>query len=75
MSVERHRDKSSEISRQYGKTLIGTLRRHYGASFAEGRGDDEKLSDVLGTLHESSLRQLVLDHILGDLGDICRGCA
>ena len=75
MSVERHRDKNGEISRKYGNTLIRTLRQHYGASFAEGRGDDERLSDVLPTLHEVSLRQLALDHILGDLGDICRGKA
>jgi hypothetical protein len=43
----RHRDKSGEISRKHGNTLIRTLRKTYGQGFAKGCGDDEKLSDVL----------------------------
>ena len=30
---ERHRDKNGEISRKHGNTLVGTLRKHYGAHF------------------------------------------
>ena len=62
MAFERHRDKNGQISRKHGNTLIRTLRKHYGASFATGRSDDEKLSDVLRELDEPSLSKLVLDH-------------
>ena len=44
---DRHRDKNGEISRKHGNTLTATLRKTYGKNFAEGCGDDEKLSDVL----------------------------
>jgi hypothetical protein len=40
---ERHRDKSGQMSKKHGNTLVRTLRRHYGADWA----DNEKLSDVL----------------------------
>jgi len=38
----RHRNKDGEISRKYGKTLIRTLKRAYGAGFAQGATDDER---------------------------------
>jgi len=58
----RHRDKNGEISRKHGNTLVGTLRRHYGPSFALGCGDNEKLSSVLHKFDERSLSQLRKDH-------------
>jgi hypothetical protein len=63
----RHRDKNGEISRKHGNTLIGTLRKVYGPGFAKGFGDHEKLSDVLATLDEESLNQLIRDHEAGTL--------
>jgi hypothetical protein len=33
---DRHRDKNGEISRKHGNTLVSTLRRIYGPSFAAG---------------------------------------
>jgi hypothetical protein len=44
---ERHRDKNGEISRKHGNTLVGTLRKIYGASFAAGQPNSAKLEDVL----------------------------
>ena len=73
MAFERHRDKNGEISRKHGNTLIRTLRKHYGANFANGCSDDEKLSDVLDKVDEPSLSKLVLDHESEKLGNICRG--
>ena len=57
----RHRDKNGEVSKKHGNTLIGTLRKTYGAHFAPGCDDREKLSDVLHKLDEPSLRQLIRD--------------
>jgi hypothetical protein len=37
----RHRDKSGEISKKHGNTLMSTLPKSYGADFARGCGDDE----------------------------------
>jgi hypothetical protein len=62
VAFERHRDKNGEISCKHGNTLIRTLRKHYGASFAKGCADDEKLSDVLHKLEEPALSKLVLAH-------------
>jgi hypothetical protein len=64
----RHRDKNGEISRKHGNTLIGTLRKHYGAGFAAGFKDSDKLSDVLEKMDEPSLSKLVWDHEAGTLG-------
>jgi hypothetical protein len=64
---DRHRNKDSEISRKHGNTLIRTLRRVYGSGFAAWAGDDEKLEDVLATLDEHSLSELVRDHERGEL--------
>ena len=58
----RHRDRNGEISRKHGNTLVGTLRRIYGHSFAEGCSDRDTLADVLHKLDEPSLSKLVHDH-------------
>jgi hypothetical protein len=55
----RHRDKDGKISQKHGNTLIGTLRKTYGADFAPGESEKEKLADVLHRLDEPSLRQLI----------------
>jgi hypothetical protein len=65
MSIDdRHRDKNGEISRKHGNTLVGTLRKIYGPSFAAGEPDSAKLE---AKLHETSLTQLVEDHAGGHL--------
>jgi hypothetical protein len=63
----RHRDKNGEISRKHGNTLVRTLRKIYGASFASGCRDEEKLSDVLHKFNAGSLSQLHKDHDGGHL--------
>ena len=62
----RHRNKDGEISRKHGNTLTRTLGRVYGPGFTQGAGDDDRL-DVLATLDEHSLSQLVRDHQRGEL--------
>jgi hypothetical protein len=52
--------------------LIRTLRKAYGAGFAKGCNDEEKVSDVLHKLDEQSLTHLVHDHENGNLEAICR---
>jgi hypothetical protein len=69
---ERHRDKDGEISRKHGNTLVGTLRKTYGQSFASGCSEQETLSEVLHKLDEDSLSQLIRDHEAGWLQEICR---
>jgi hypothetical protein len=63
----RHRNKDGEISGKHGATLIGTLRRVYGAGFAPGANDDERRENVLARLNEPSLTELVRDHEHGEL--------
>jgi hypothetical protein len=63
----RHRNKDGDISAKHGNTLIRTLRKIYGQSFAAGYSDAEKLSDVLLSLNETSLSQLRRDHETGHL--------
>ena len=73
MSIDdRHRDRNGEISRKHGNTLVSTLRRHYGASFARDCADNEKLSDVLHEMDEPSLGKLLRDHDSGRLAQVCR---
>jgi hypothetical protein len=73
MSIDdRHRDKNGEISRKHGNTLVSTLRRIYGPSFAAGESESAKLSDVLAKLHETSLTQLIQDHESGGLDEKVR---
>jgi hypothetical protein len=76
MSIdERHRDKNGEISRKHGNTLVGTLRKIYGSTFAAGEPDTAKLQDVLTKLHETSLTQLIEDHAAGSLDGKVRQAA
>jgi hypothetical protein len=75
MSFERHRDKNGEISRKHGNTLIGTLRKHYGADFAFPCAENDRLSDCLHKLDEASLSKLVRDHQEGKLERICSEAA
>jgi hypothetical protein len=68
MSIDdRHRDKNGEISKKHGNTLIRTLRKIYGNTFAAGYPETEKLGEVLQHLNETSLSQLVHDHKNGHL--------
>jgi hypothetical protein len=56
---ERHRDKNGEISsKKNGNTLVGTLRKFYGADFAKGCAESDRLSDVLHKMDEPSLSKL-----------------
>jgi hypothetical protein len=48
----RHRDKNGEISKKHG-TLVRTLRKIYGTTFAAGQPETGKLSDVLQHLDTS----------------------
>jgi hypothetical protein len=76
MSIDdRHRDKNGEISRKHGNTLVGTLRKIYGSTFAAGETDSAKLETVLAKLHETSLTQLVEDHAAGSLDGKVRQAA
>jgi hypothetical protein len=59
---DRHRNKDGEISRKHGNTLVQTLRKIYGSSFATGKPETAKLSDVIADLHKHSLSQLVKDY-------------
>ena len=63
----RHRNKDGEIGGKHGNTLIRTLRKVYGQSFAAGYPETEKLSEVLLKLNETSLSQLRRDHRTGHL--------
>ncbi len=68
MSInDRHHDHNGEISKKHGNTLVRTLRKIYGKTFAAGHPDDAKLSDVLTKLNETSLGQVVHDHKNGHL--------
>ena len=51
-----HRDKNGEISRN---TLISALRKQYGANFALGFKDTDKLSDALAKLDEPSPSEFI----------------
>ncbi len=65
---ERHRDKDGEISKKHGNTLVRTLRKIYGASFASGFADTDKLSTVLAKEPtHMSLTQLRHEHVAGTL--------
>ena len=64
---QRHRDKNGEISKKHGNTLVRTLRKIYGTTFAAGQPETAKLSDVLQHLNDTSLSQIVHDHKNGHL--------
>ena len=67
--MERHRDKNGQLSKKHGNTLVSTLRKIYGESFASAFPAHTKLSEVLKTLDEPSLTKLVHDHEAGHLTD------
>ena len=62
----RHRNKDGEISRKHGNTLVSTLRKIYGQSFAAGADPHETLAEVLEETHEHSLSQLHRDQLHRD---------
>ena len=62
----RHRDKNGQISRKHGNTLVATLRKIYGPSFAEGFAGNETLADVLAETGDRSLSQLHLEQLHAD---------
>ncbi len=64
---QRQRDKNGEISKKYGNTLLRTLRKVYGTTFAADQVETAKLSEVLQHLNDTSLSQLVHDHKNGHL--------
>jgi len=63
----RHRNHDGEISHKHGNTLIRTLRKIYGQSFAAGYPETTKLSEILAQLNETSLSQLRRDYETGHL--------
>jgi hypothetical protein len=63
----RHRNHDGEISHKHGNTIISTLRKIYGQSFAAGHPETKTLSEVLLQLNETSLSQLRRDHETGHL--------
>jgi hypothetical protein len=55
----RGRDRSGEIRRKRGDTLVGTLRKEYGPNFAKGRRSDTRLDTVLEDENAQSLSELL----------------
>ncbi len=53
------RDKSGEISHKHGNTLVSTLRKIYGESFADGFPPTTKLSDLLADTGERILSHCI----------------
>ena len=70
MALNDYRDKDGELSRKHGNTLIGTLRNHYGADFATGCSEGDRLTDVLDQLDEGSLNKLTRDYEANKLAGI-----
>jgi len=58
----RHRDTAGEIRRNSGNTRVGTLRKTYGANFAEGWRSDMKLDDLLKETGAKSLTDFRRKH-------------
>jgi hypothetical protein len=58
---------SLRLGEAYGSLRVKTLRRIYGVRFGRGYSDFVQLSDVLETLDETALIQLILDHESGRL--------
>ncbi|MEA2829403.1 MAG: hypothetical protein QOF22_151 [Bradyrhizobium sp.] len=56
---DRHRDKNGEISRKHGNESISRLRQTYGQNFAPGLDGNVRLNEVLHSLDEPSLSQMV----------------
>ncbi len=58
----RHRDKGAKIEKKHGNTKIGSLRKEYGASFAEGRRKDMMLKTLLKETGSTSLHEYLRHH-------------
>jgi hypothetical protein len=71
MTSARHRNKTCELRRKQGTTLIGTRRPHRGPHFTGGIAE-KTLSDASLKLDEPSLPRLVRDFEMGQLEDIVR---
>jgi hypothetical protein len=56
---DRMRDQDGEIRKKRSDTLVGTLRREYGQTFAEGYRSDAKLGSVLKREGVETLDQLL----------------
>ncbi len=55
----RQRDHSGQIRKKRGDTLVGTLRKEYGAGFAKGHRADMRLDSLLKKEGVESLHQLL----------------
>jgi hypothetical protein len=53
----REREKSGEIDKKHGNTLVGTLRKTYGPGFAKGYRADKMLENLLKEEHCKSLSE------------------
>jgi len=58
----RHRDKGGKIEKKHGNTRVGSLRKEYGASFAEGRRKDMMLRTLLKETGSASLHEYLRHH-------------
>jgi hypothetical protein len=65
----RHRNKDGEISRKHGNTLVSTLRKIYGPSFAQDFAPHATLSDVLAATGDRSLSEFHRDQLHRDHDD------
>jgi hypothetical protein len=68
----RHRNKTGELGRKHGTTVIGTLRTQYDPHFAEDIAESETLNDAFHKRDGRSLTKLVSDFETGQLEDIVR---
>jgi len=58
---KRYRDRSGDIARKHGNTVIEVLREVYGRHFAPGCLGSARLADVLDQIDEPALTKLVHD--------------
>ncbi len=58
----RHRDKSGRIEKKHGNTRVGSLRKEYGATFAEGHRKDMMLKTLLKKTGSESLHDYLKHH-------------
>jgi hypothetical protein len=72
MRARRASQDEASIPKKYKNTLIGTLRKAYGADFAHGCSDRDTLGDVLQKLDAYSCDKLVDDYEAGRLHEITR---
>jgi hypothetical protein len=58
----RHRDTTGRIDKKHGNTRIKSLRKTYGAHFAEGRRSDMMLKTLLAETGTESLHAYLRKH-------------